>query len=81
MTTAAERTRTVPPPRGLPRGALEHSIRIASALLVLAAALALIAAPGLPPDASDELRSLRIGGGIALLVLLLALQLISPRRK
>jgi hypothetical protein len=81
MTTAAERARRAPPSREIPRGFLEHFVRIASALLVIAVALALISAPGLPADESEGLRSTRLGGGIALLVLVLALQVISPRRK
>jgi len=81
MTATAERPRRAPPARALPRGLLEHSLRVASALLVIAVALALISGPGLPADESEGLRSTRLGGGIALLVLVLALQVIAPRRK
>lgn len=90
MTSADDRARVAPglpiapPARRLPRGVLEGGVRIASALLVLALALALIGIPGLPEFAvgeTEELRRARIGAGVALLVILLALQIFSPRRR
>jgi hypothetical protein len=90
MTSADDRVRSsplspiAPPARRLPRGVLEAGVRLASSLLVLALALALIGIPGLPAFAAgetEELRRARIGAGVALLVILLALQIFSPWRR